>query len=249
MTASPTIASPVSRTEVTPFGKRIEERGTISDLGDTALVGRWTFFQKREMSYTAIFNLLAGVKFPTGDASKLNTPDSDLPEGIAGHDLALGSGSYDGIVGTGIYGRWKRGFVTANVQYAIRSEGDFQHQYANDWTWTAGPGAYLRMTDTYTLALQVAASGESKGADTFAGVPDGDSAETIVYVGPELMFTHLENFSAHVGVDLPVAIQNASFERSASLNSGCSGSPKRLLFRSATNSLSCRNSSPWVLKK
>jgi len=35
----------------------------------------------------------------------LNTPDSALPEGIGGHDLALGSGSYDGLIGTGVYTR------------------------------------------------------------------------------------------------------------------------------------------------
>src|ERR1043166_9172436 len=88
-----------------------------------------------EEKYTFNWTVLGGFKVPTGDSSKLNTPDSDLPDGIGGHDLALGSGSYDGIVGTGIYGRWKRGFVTASVQYAIRSEGDFQHRYANDLTW------------------------------------------------------------------------------------------------------------------
>ena len=43
--------------------------------------------------------------------------------GIHGHDLTLGSGSFDGIIGTGIFARWRQGFLTANVQYAIRSKG------------------------------------------------------------------------------------------------------------------------------
>jgi len=53
----------------------------------------------------------------------------------------------------------------------------------------AGPGigiiiSYLALKDNYTIALQAAVSGESKGKDTFGGVPDDDSAETIVSAGP-----------------------------------------------------------------
>ena len=95
------------------------------------------------------------------------------------------------------------------MQYAIRTEGDFQHQYANDWTWSGGPGAYLVLNDDYTLAAQVVTSGESKGKDTFAGVPDGDSAETIVYVGPQINFTWSSQLSAQVGADLPVSLKDS----------------------------------------
>jgi len=45
------------------------------------------------------------------------------------------------------------------------------------------------LKDDYTIALQAAVSGESKGKDTFAGMPDNDSAERIVYVGPQVDFT------------------------------------------------------------
>jgi hypothetical protein len=65
------------------------------------------------------------------------------------------------------------------------------------------------LNDNYTLALQVTVSGESKGKDTFAGVPDDDSAETIVYAGPEIRFTWSENLSAHIGADLPASIENS----------------------------------------
>lgn len=181
--------------------------GSDFGMGDISLVGNVVFYETYSEQFTFNWTGLGGIKFPTGNSSWLGRPD--FATGIGGHDLALGSGSFDGLIGTGFMTRWEKVFFSGQMQYAIRSEGDFQHQYANDWTWSAGPGGYLRMTDTYTLALQVAASGESKGADTFAGVPDGDSAETIVYVGPELMFTHLENFSAHLGIDLPVAIQNS----------------------------------------
>ena len=55
------------------------------------------------------------------------------------------------------------------MQYAIRSEGSYQHQYANDWTWAGGPGVYLALKDNYTIALQAVISGESKGKDNLEG--------------------------------------------------------------------------------
>ena len=67
-------------------------------------------------------------------------PPPSVESGVHGHDLALGSGSFDGIVGTGIYTRWTRAFFNASMQYAIRTKGDFDYQYANDLTWFGGPG-------------------------------------------------------------------------------------------------------------
>jgi hypothetical protein len=182
--------------------------GTESGIGDLSLIGNFTAYRKLSTDFNFSWTLLGGIKFPTGDSSRLNTPDSALPEGIGGHDLALGSGSYDGLVGTGIFTSWKRLFLTANVQYAIRSEGDFQHQYANDLVWFGGPGAYLALTHKYTLALQLAVSGETKGKDNFAGVDDPDSQETLAYLGPQISFTWGSKLSAQLGVDVPVNIAN-----------------------------------------
>jgi hypothetical protein len=180
-----------------------------SGIGDLSLLGTFTPYRKMSEKFNFSVTLLGGVKFPTGDSSLLNTPDSQLPEGIGGHDLALGSGSYDGVVGTGLYARWKRIFGTVNVQYSIRSEGDFQHQYANDLTYFAGPGAYLALGHGYTLSIQGIVSGETKGKDTFAGVPDEDSAETLVYLGPQVNFTWGSKLSALAGVDIPVYRDNS----------------------------------------
>jgi len=184
-------------------------RGTVSGIGDVSLLGTYTAYRELSEKFDFSWTLLGGVKFPTGDSSLLNTPDYALPEGIGGHDLALGSGSYDGLVGTGAFARWQRLFGTMSVQYAIRSEGDFQHQYANDLTWFGGPGVYLGLTHSYTLSLQAVVSGETKGKDTFAGVPDEDSAETLAYVGPQVNFTWGSRLSALIGADLPVYRDNS----------------------------------------
>lgn len=183
-----------------------------SGIGDASLTGSFLIIKKSAPDWMFNWTALGGIKFPTGDSGRLDTPDSALPDGIGGHDLALGSGSVDGIVGTGFSARWKKLFINGNLQYVIRSEGDFQHQYADDWTWAGGPGVYLALKDDYTLALQAVVSGESKGKDTFAGVPDNDSAETIVYAGPQISFTWSDKLSAHVGADLPVSIANSGLQ-------------------------------------
>lgn len=184
-------------------------RGSVSGIGDASLVGNVVLYRKGDVDWTFSWTALGGIKFPTGDSGRLHTPDSALPAGIGGHDLALGSGSFDGLAGTGFSSRWKRAFLDGQMQYGIRTEGDFQHQYANDWSWSGGPGVYLVLNDNYTVALQAAVSGETKGKDTFAGVPDNDSAETTVYVGPVLSLTWSENLSAHLGADLPVSRENS----------------------------------------
>jgi len=199
-----------------PRGAVIES-GTEFGLGDVSLIGNYMVYRKLHEKYTFTWNVLGGIKFPTGNSSHLKESDVEsengLPEsGIGGHDLALGSGSFDGVVGTGFYARWKHAFLTAGFQYAARSEGDFGHQYANDFTWAGGPGYYLSLGHSYTLALQAIVSGESKGKDTVHGVPDGDSAETIVYVGPQIDFTWSSRLSAQLGVDIPVSIDNTGLQ-------------------------------------
>jgi hypothetical protein len=132
--------------------------------------------------------------------------------GIHGHDLTLGSGSVDGLVGTAVFARRKRAFFSGNVQYAIRTEGDFEYQFANDLLWSAGPGAYLVLSHKYTLALQAVVSGETKGRDTFRGEKAEDTGVTAVYVGPQINFTWGGNLSAQVGADLPVSIDNTALQ-------------------------------------
>ena len=178
--------------------------GSEAGVGDASLIGNFRFSRKLADELTLAWTALGGIKFPTGDTGKLNQPD--FADGIGGHDLTLGSGSFDGLLGTGFSVRWKRLFLNGEMQYAVRTEGDYHYQFANDWTWSGGPGAYLALQDDYTIAFQVAASGESKGEDKQNGVATGDTAETIIYAGPEISFTWRDKLSAHVGADLPVSI-------------------------------------------
>jgi len=190
------------------------DRGTVSGLGDISLIGHLQAYRRETKNFTFSWSLLGGMKFPTGDDERIKEElGPEAPEsGIHGHDLTLGTGSFDGIIGTGFFTRWKKFFLTAATQYTIRTEGSFDYQFANDLTWAGGPGFFLLLRDKYTLALQAIVSGEVKGRDTFQGEKTEDTGVKAVYLGPQLSFTWSEKLSVEAAVDLPVSIYNSSFQ-------------------------------------
>ena len=181
-------------------------RGSELGIGDVSLLGNARVFEKLTEDFTFNWTALGGVKFPTGATGHLNPNAPDFSPGIGGHDLTLGSGSYDGLVGTGFYMRWKRVFLAGAMQYAIRTEGDYGYQFANDWTWFGGPGVYLLLGNEHTLSVQAVVSGETKGQDTVNGMATDDTAVTIVYLGPQINYTWSSKLSAQIAVDLPVSV-------------------------------------------
>lgn len=147
-----------------------------------------------------------------------HTPQHEEPAGEApesavhGHDLALGSGSVDAITGASIYTRFERAFFSGEVQYTIRSEGSHDYRYANDLTWSGGPGFYLKDDPDLTLAVQLVCSGESKGRDRFRGEAAADTAATTVYLGPKFSGTLRERISAEVELDVPIYRDNSALQ-------------------------------------
>src|SRR5262249_2311226 len=117
-----------------PDGEGGIDRGTESGLADVSLLATFAPYTKLTKNFTFNWNIIGGIKFPTGSSDRLKEEFNEVeepigpPSGIHGHDLTLGSGSYDGIVGTGISMRWHKGFFSASVQYAIRSKGDFDYE-------------------------------------------------------------------------------------------------------------------------
>ena len=201
-----------------PDGQGGIDRGSLSGIGDASLLGNAVVYSYEKKNATVLLNLLGGVKFPTGSTSRLTEEFDEVedpvgqPSGIHGHDLTLGSGSYDGIIGSGLFARSGRFFLNGIVQYAIRSEGDYDYQFANDLTWSGGPGGYLVLRDELTLSLQVVVSGEHKGLDTFQGEAAEDTGVTSVYLGPQINFTCSDKLSVQVALDLPVSIDNTELQ-------------------------------------
>jgi hypothetical protein len=200
-----------------PEGSTIDQ-GTESGLGDVSIIGTYLVYRRLTEDTTALWDILGGVKFPTGNTDRLKEEFNEVEvpgapvSGIHGHDLTLGSGSYDGLLGTSIYARRGRLFLGASVQYSIRSEGDFGYAFANDLIWSGGPGVLLLLNEAFTLSLQANISGETKGRDTFQGQRAEDTGMTAVYAGPAILFTWGERLSAEAGVDLPASIENTSLQ-------------------------------------
>jgi len=139
------------------------------------------------------------------------------PSGIHGHDLALGSGSVDGIVGAQLFGAWRRLFATAAIQYAARTVGAFDYQYANDLLFGTGPGAYLFAGDhlwgePYTFGIQALLTGETKGNDTIDGETETGSGITSLYLGPAFRFGWGKSLGAEIAADLPVLQNNTGLQ-------------------------------------
>jgi len=198
------------------------ERGTESGIGDVSLVANFLAYRTATRKFTFAWTVHGGVKIPTGSSDQLQEevdeltappPPPDAAEsGIHGHDLALGSGSVDGIVGTGLFVRRQRFFVGANAQYTIRTKGDFDYRYANDLAWWGGPGVFLALNEYYTVALQLSVSGEHKRRDTFRDQKADDTGITSVFLGPQVSVTWRERLSTELGADLPMSIHNTALQ-------------------------------------
>jgi len=212
------------------------DRGTVSGLSDVSLLlrtvlfhyaspGRRTFhFEDKtpvaidlEPDFTASAILLTGIKFPTGDSSRLEEEfhEIEIPgapvSGIHGHDLTLGTGSYDGIFGEQFSLRYKNIFLESNVQFTLRGDGAHQYHFANDFVWNAGPGYYFIRRRDMIVGLQFVASGEYKDVDRFRGKRAEDTGVTSVFLGPRVVVSR-GRWSAEVAAELPVLIDNTALQ-------------------------------------
>lgn len=196
--------------------------GTISGLGDTSLIGRWQVFSRESMKRSYRANLLAGVKFPTGDADQVRqdvaledffnsffpTGHDHAISGVHPHDLALGSGSFDGVFGASLSGRWSRYFLAADAQYYLRTKGESGFAYGDTVMLSGGPGAYVWLDDDFTVSLQAVALHETTGRSSYSGKKSNQTGMTATYLGPQAGLTVGGHFSFKAGVDVPVRIDN-----------------------------------------
>jgi hypothetical protein len=137
--------------------------------------------------------------------------------GVHGHDLTLGSGSVDGIIGLQAFASWRRGFATAFVQYMARNSGAYQYRFANDLLFGGGPGVYVTTGDAlwgepYAARVQALLSGETKGNDDIGETHLTDTGVTALYMGPELTFDWGTHLAVEVGADLPLFIHNTDLQ-------------------------------------
>lgn len=189
--------------------------GDESGLGDLSLLASWAAYTDVTENTLTRFTLLGGLKLPSGNSRRLREElnESDGPDsGIHGHDLALGSGSVDGIVGAQLFWSWRRIFFSGALQYLARTEGDFHYQFADDLMWSGGPGEFVFLTHAYTIGVQANLSGETKGNDTLDGTKGHDTAMTTLYLGPNLVGTWGTSLGGNLALDLPVVENNSALQ-------------------------------------
>ena len=207
------------------------ETGSEFGLGDVALIGRASLVQITSMRYGLVVNFLGGVKFPTGDSSRIKdevdqarifesflppgTPHDPLGHSVASvhaHQLALGSGSYDGVFGLTMNSRYDRWFFNAQFQYYLRTHGQSGFRFGDEIIISGGPGGFLFVNDSYTLSLQLNAVYDSMGRDEILGRASNRTGSTAWYLGPGLNLSIGEHFSATAGVEFPLHITNNGFQ-------------------------------------
>jgi hypothetical protein len=213
---------------VTAKGVQKGDENGLGDLSLTASALAWS-----HVSENSVINLSlsVGLKFPTGDADRLAEEQEADPldvlnddferslgprgggahdevgSGIHGHDLALGTGSFDPVFGGQLLATWQRLYWTTGIQYTVRTRGDFNYEYADELIVDAGPGVFLLTRHDYTFGVGAVLLTETKGKDNIDGERLDDTAMTALYVGPALHFTWATSLSAELAADLP-AIQN-----------------------------------------
>ncbi|MBV9009784.1 MAG: hypothetical protein JO354_11560 [Verrucomicrobia bacterium] len=218
-----------------PEGFTIDQ-GNVAGIGDVSLLGKIVLFHysspasrefvvngknpvaiQHQPDFTASIVALAGVKFPTGDPSRIKEEfsETEIPgaplSGIHGHDLTLGTGSYDGIFGGQASLRWKNWFAQADAQFTWRSDGAYGYGFANDFSWSGGPGYYFVRTRSTILGCQCVVSGEYKGLDRFRGDPAEDTGITSVFIGPRIVGAR-GRVSGEMAAEFPVLMQNTALQ-------------------------------------
>ena len=143
--------------------------------------------------------------------------EESVASAVHGHDLALGSGSFDYPVGVSVLAEKGRVFAKGGVIYTIRTAGDHQYQYADDLMWDFGPGYYLHLDHESDVAVRAVLSGENKSKDSGKDKEiQGDTGITSMFIGPEINFVANSSLSGDIGLDLPIDINNSEFQAVAS---------------------------------
>jgi hypothetical protein len=219
-----------------PEGFSIDE-GSVGGLGDVSLLAKTVLFHhdsgalrefsvadgknpvaiEHEPDFTVSVIALSGVKFPTGATARLKEEfnETEVPgapvSGIHGHDLTLGTGSYDGIFGGQVSLRYKNFFAQADTQFTLRGEGAHQYRFANNLAWSGGAGYYLIRTRRTIVGCQCMVSGEHKDVDRFRDEPAEDTGITSVFLGPRVVVAS-GRISGEIAAEFPISIANTALQ-------------------------------------
>jgi hypothetical protein len=196
------------------------ESGTVSGISDVSLLAHWAPLRISRGDFSLTGRVVAGIEFPTGDNDSVLEEAAEggeeggesLPSGIHGHDIALGTGSVDGIFGTDIHAQWKRVFLEAGLQLYVRGSARHDYDLADYLGWHAGLGVVAFKNDDLNVALEARFAGDTKGEDSFRGVRATDTAHTDIFVGPKVIATWRDRVSVDAGFGFPIVQENSGIQ-------------------------------------
>ena len=227
----PVVQQTYRRVALDDFIRPKTVQGVDTGLGDLSVIGRYQLWTHSGMKAGGSVQFLAGLKLPSGDTTYLDEQARLLRiyEGIVGpghnhdslgpvtsgvhaHDLALGTGSVDGVLGLAANAHWKRFFAATQFQYYPRMEGAGDYRYADELMVSGGPGLFLWLGKDFTCSLDLNAGYDTHGSDQLFGRPSVHTGMTAWYLGPHLAMTWQNRWSAQAGIEIPLRIANRGFQ-------------------------------------
>lgn len=186
------------------------ESASDEGIGDVALYGFLTAVDSNKEDTTFLLQFVTGVKGPTGSTDSLSeVPDAHLKNtGIYGSDLTLGTGSFDVPFALLVKGSIHRVTLGGELQYDLRTKGDFGYQYANDFRWDGWIGHLFTLEGDTTLEPRIHLNGLVKDHDSRYGNDILDSGQSFMNIGPQMVVHFGKQFDLSVEVDAPVSYDN-----------------------------------------
>jgi hypothetical protein len=196
------------------------EEGRIEGAGDALIEATGLAVRHVGGGTTALLTAIVGLKLPTGSSSELDH-EGQLAAGqttsgghvhhapgvapalVHPHDISLGTGSWDAVLGAAAFARAGRLYGTARSLYALRTGGRGGFHAGDEVSWGGGPGLYLMQRGQATLGLLANVTGEIRARDRIDGQTIDDTGGTELFVGPDLQASW-RGLSGEAGVDLPV---------------------------------------------
>jgi hypothetical protein len=197
---------------------------TDSGIGDLSLLGRYSFINYKSREWALIANLQAGIKLPTGDTGVLEDVSEEeggstieksffrnhsIASTSGGRALTFGTGSTDYIAGLNMFARYQRFLILSSAQYTIRTEGDFNYEFADDFLWSLASGYYIFLEHDFTMAGLMSLSGEHKGLDSIDDQLVEGSKVSNLYLGPGLLLAINKKIGAELNFDFRVTDEDS----------------------------------------
>ena len=108
--------------------------------------------------------------------------------------------------------RYRSFFFDAETQFTLRGDGAHQYHFANDLSWSGGPGYYfVRKPGVRLSGCNASAQASTKTWIVFAVEAAEDTGITSVFLGPRIVVS-VGKISGELAAELPVSIDNTALQ-------------------------------------